>query len=491
MPICSTGGFFMVGEKCGIFAAYGLKNVSVIIYHGLYSLQHRGQESAGMVISDHNTVKEHKGMGLVSEVFHEDILKKLPGQIGLGHVRYSTTGSSSLRNIQPFIGDCRFGNVSIAHNGNLANTHSLWKKLGHRGAVLQSTMDTELILHLIAQSSFDGFEDAVKEALWEIRGAFSLGIMSEKKIIAARDPWGFRPLCVGKLDNGLLISSESCAFDIIGAQFIREIEPGEMLVIDENGPRSFYYAHSPRKSFCIFELIYFARPDSIIFGESVYDARKRMGRVLAEVEDREADMIIPIPDSGIYAALGFSEVSGIPFEFGMIRNPYVGRTFIRPGQENRNLAVKLKLNPIRNLLKNKRIIIIEDSIVRGSTSRERIKTLKNAGAKEVHMRVTSPPHCHPCYYGIDFPTREELIACRMNQEEIKQYLGLDSLRYIDIDGLKKSVSAPGDHFCYACFNGDYPVIPDQDLGKSILEDRCSCQKRTDTVDDVNSKTIDS
>jgi amidophosphoribosyltransferase len=465
----------MTGEKCGIFAAYGVKNAAELIFHGLYSLQHRGQESAGMVISDQHGVREHKGMGLVSEVFQGDILKKLTGSIGLGHVRYSTTGSSSLRNIQPFIGDCRFGNVSIAHNGNLANTNSLWKKIGHQGAVLQSTMDTEMILHLIAQSSFDGFEDAVKEALWEIRGAFSLGIMSEKNIIAIRDPWGFRPLALGKLDGGYLISSESCAFDIIGAQFIREIEPGEMLIIDENGPRSVFYAHSHRKAFCIFELIYFARPDSIIFGESVYLARKKMGWVLAEREDYDADMVIPVPDSGIYAALGFSEKSNIPFELGMIRNPYVGRTFIRPGRENRNLAVKLKLNPLKSLLKGKKIIILEDSIVRGNTSRERIKTLKNAGVKEVHMRVTSPPHCHPCYYGIDFPTREELIACRMNQEEIRQFLGLNSLRYIDIDGLKKSLSKPGENFCFACFTGDYPVVPDKGLGKFILEENSSEQ----------------
>ncbi|MCX6091206.1 MAG: amidophosphoribosyltransferase, partial [Candidatus Atribacteria bacterium] len=297
----------MINEKCGVFGTYGVKNAAEILYLGLFSLQHRGQESAGMVVSDGITVKEYKEMGLVSEVFHGDILKKLPGHIGLGHVRYSTTGSPSTRNIQPFVGECRFGSLSIAHNGNLANTWTLWKQLSRRGAVFQSSMDTELLLHLVAQSRFDSLEDAVKEALWQMKGAFSLGIMSEKKLIAARDPWGFRPLSLGKLNSGYLVSSESCAFDVIGAEFLREIEPGEMLVIDENGPRSFFYAHSPRKAMCIFELIYFARPDSFIFGQSVYEARKKMGRILAEKETVSADMVIPVPESGIYAALGFSE----------------------------------------------------------------------------------------------------------------------------------------------------------------------------------------
>jgi len=457
-------------EKCGIFGIYGLKNASELTYLGLFSLQHRGQESAGIAVSDGKTVREKKGMGLVSEVFTPQSLKGLPGHIALGHVRYSTTGSSSSRNIQPFIGESRFGHLAIAHNGNLTNALALWKKLSERGAVFQSSMDTELILHLIAQGSFDGLEDSLKDALWQIQGAFSLGILSSHQLIAVRDPWGFRPLSLGKLGDGYIISSESCAFNVLGAEFVREIEPGEMIIIDEKGLRSFFYAYSPRKAFCIFELIYFARPDSVVFSNQVYQARKNMGKVLAEEEDCSADMVVPIPDSGTFAALGFSEASGIPLEFAMVRNPYVGRTFIRPEQGARDLAVKIKLDPIRELIRGKRIIVIEDSIVRGSTSRQRIATLKEAGAREVHMRVSSPPHIFPCYYGIDFPTRRELIASDKSIEEVKKYLGLDSLRYITIEGLKNSVIPPGENYCFACFNGDYPVTP-QEGGKLILEKR--------------------
>jgi len=457
-------------EKCGIFGIYGLKNASELTYLGLFSLQHRGQESAGIAVSDGKTVREKKGMGLVSEVFTPQSLKGLPGHIALGHVRYSTTGSSSSRNIQPFIGESRFGHLAIAHNGNLTNALALWKKLSERGAVFQSSMDTELILHLIAQGSFDGLEDSLKDALWQIQGAFSLGILSSHQLIAVRDPWGFRPLSLGKLGDGYIISSESCAFNVLGAEFVREIEPGEMIIIDEKGLRSFFYAYSPRKAFCIFELIYFARPDSVVFSNQVYQARKNMGKVLAEEEDCSADMVVPIPDSGTFAALGFSEASGIPLEFAMVRNPYVGRTFIRPEQGARDLAVKIKLDPIRELIRGKRIIVIEDSIVRGSTSRQRIATLKEAGAREVHMRVSSPPHIFPCHYGIDFPTRRELIASDKSIEEVKKYLGLDSLRYITIEGLKNSVTPPGENYCFACFNGDYPVTP-QEGGKLILEKR--------------------
>jgi len=457
-------------EKCGVFGIYGLKNASELTYLGLFSLQHRGQESAGIAVSDGKTVREKKGMGLVSEVFAPRDLKSLPGSIALGHVRYSTAGSSSPRNIQPFIGESRFGHLAIAHNGNLTNALALWKKLSERGAVFQSSTDTELILHLMAQSSFDGLEDSLKDALWQIQGAFSLGILSHHQLIAVRDPWGFRPLALGKLGDGYVISSESCAFNVLGAEFVREVEPGEMIIIDEKGLRSFFYAYSPRKAFCVFELIYFARPDSVVFGNQVYQARKNMGRVLAEEEDCPADMVVPIPDSGIFAALGFSAASGIPLEFAMVRNPYVGRTFIRPGQEARDLAVKIKLDPIKELIRGKRIIVIEDSIVRGSTSRQRIATLKEAGAREVHMRVSSPPHVFPCYYGIDFLTRRELIASDKSTEEIKKYLGLDSLKYITIDGLKNSITPPGENYCFACFNGNYPVFP-RGEEKIVLEEK--------------------
>lgn len=456
-------------EKCGVFGVYGLENAAEITYLGLFSLQHRGQESAGIVTSDGRKFQEARGMGLVAEVFTAEGLRKLSGHIALGHVRYSTTGIPSSRNIQPFLGECRFGTLAIAHNGNLTNTLSLWQKLGKRGAVFQSTTDTELILHLVAQSAFDSLEDALKEALWQMRGAFSLGVMSAKALFAARDPWGFRPLCLGRLQGGYLVSSESCAFDVLGAEFLREIAPGEMLVIDENGPRSFFYAYSSRKAFCVFELIYFARPDSIVFGNLVYEARKKMGTALAQEERDTADMVVPVPDSGLYAALGFAEASGIPLEFALVRNPYVGRTFIQPSQDLRDLGVRLKLNPLRSLIRGKRIIVIEDSIVRGSTSSQRIATLKAAGAREVHMRVSSPPHRFPCFYGIDFPTREELLAARMDLEDIRDFLGLDSLRYLSLEGLKRSLVPPENQYCFACFTGEYPVPPEEGTSKWILE----------------------
>lgn len=457
-------------EKCGIFGVYGLENAAEITYLGLFSLQHRGQESAGMVVSDGTVLREHKGMGLVQEVFREEHLKKLPGHSALGHVRYSTTGASAERNIQPFLGESRLGSIAIAHNGNLVNAVSLWKMLSRRGAVVYSSTDTELILHLLAGSSFDSLEDSLKEALWEMRGAYSLGFLSCKKLIAVRDPWGFRPLCLGKLDSGYLVSSESCAIEVVGGEFIREINPGEMLVIDENGLRSFSYAYSSRKAFCVFELIYFARPDTFLFGNHVAEVRKKMGRILAQNETMDADMVVPIPDSGIFAALGFSQASGIPLEFAVIRNPYVGRTFIQPQEQSRSLAVRLKLNPNKNLLRGKRVIVIEDSIVRGNTSRERIATLKEAGVKEVHMRVSSPPHRFPCYYGIDFPTSEELVAHRLSLSEIERYLGLDSLRYLSIEGLQESIQPPPSAYCFACFNGRYPVEGDESLRKSCLEE---------------------
>lgn len=457
-------------EKCGIFGVYGLENAAEIAYLGLFLLQHRGQEGAGIVVSDGRRFKEHRGIGLVTEVFDTESLQKLTGHIALGHVRYSTTGAPSSRNIQPLLGECRFGTLAIAHNGNLTNTLTLWQKLGRGGAIFQSTTDTELILHLVARSAFDSLEDALKEALWQIRGAFSIGVISAKALFAARDPWGFRPLCLGRLHDGYLISSESCVFDILGAEFLREIEPGEMLVIDEHGPRSFFYAYSSRKAFCAFEIIYFARPDSVVFGNPVYEARKKMGALLAQNEDCLADMVTPVPDSGIFAALGFAEASGIPFEFAFIRSPYVGRTFIQPSQDLRDLGVRLKLNPLRNLIKGKRVIVIEDSIVRGSTSSQRIATLKAAGAREVHMRVSSPPHRFPCFYGIDFPTREELLAARMSLEDMKTFLGLDSLRYLSLEGLKQSLVPPEGRYCFACFTGEYPVHPEEGIGKLLLEE---------------------
>ncbi len=460
-----------VREKCGVFAAFQVPDAARVVQAGLLSLQHRGQEGTGIVVFRGNRFWEHKGMGLVSEVFSRSGAERLlQGDIALGHVRYSTTGSSSERNLQPFLGETRFGPLAVAHNGNLTNSPTLWKALSRQGAVFSSSMDTELILHLISRSSFDGLEDAVKEALWQIQGAYSAIVMSSDRLVALRDPWGFRPLCLGEMDGGYLVSSETCALEVIGAQVIREVQPGEMLVLDKNGPRSFFYAHSKRKAYCFFELIYFARPDSIVFGESVYEVRKNLGRILAEREDRDVDMVIPVPDSGMHGALGYAEASGLPLEFALVRNPYLGRTFIRPGQQNRELAVRMKLNPMRGIIRGKKVVIVEDSIVRGSTSRRRIATLKEAGAREVHMRITSPPHCCPCFYGIDFPTREELVAAGRTCEEVRDYLGLDSLRYLDTDGLKSALRhSSGDEFCLACFNAEYPLRPDRGLGKKILE----------------------
>lgn len=456
-------------ESCGVFGVFGLPNAVELTYLGLFSLQHRGQESVGIVVWDGKSLQEKKGMGLVSEVFHPSDFERLKGHVALGHVRYSTTGSSSLKNAQPFLGDCRFGELGIAHNGNLTNTLQLRKQLTRLGSVFRSSMDTELILHLIARSQFDNLEDSIKEALWQMRGAFSLGIIAPDRLIAVRDPWGFRPLALGKLDGGYVISSESCAFDVLGAEFLREIAPGEMVVIDQNGVRSFFYAYSSRKAFCVFELIYFARPDSLVFGNSVYEARKKMGQKLAAREFAVADMVIPVPDSGMCAALGFAEFSGIPLELGFIRNPYVGRTFIRPRQDERELAIDIKLNPLKSLLQNKRVIVIEDSIVRGNTSRRRITTLKRAGVKEVHMRVSSPPHRFPCFYGVDFPSSSELVAFGKSVEEIRQYLDLDSLQYLDIEDLKEIVGNAGKDFCFACFNGDYPVRIEKEFAKNALE----------------------
>jgi len=421
-------------EECGIFAIYGHEDTARLTYFGLYALQHRGQESAGISVSDGRLMRHHKGMGLVSEIFNEDILASLKGYLGIGHVRYSTTGSSILVNAQPFCITHSGCSLAIAHNGNLVNAHNLRCELEQRGSIFQTTMDSEVIVHLIARQLVDGLEEALISALSEIKGAYSLVIAAEDKIIGARDPYGFRPMCLGLLDdNAHVIASETCALDLIGARYLRDVEPGEVVFIDQNGLRSHYLPHPGRTAFCIFEFIYFARPDSNIFGHNVYMARKRQGHEMAEEYRVNADLVMPFPDSGNYAALGFAESSGIPLEMGVIRNHYVGRTFIQPTQAMRDFGVKVKLNPVRSLLQKKRLVIIEDSIVRGTTTRNRVKTLREAGAHEVHMAVSCPPHRFPCYYGIDFPTRKELIAATHSVDEVKKFLGLDSLHYLSLD----------------------------------------------------------
>ncbi|MGD8371281.1 MAG: amidophosphoribosyltransferase [Syntrophobacterales bacterium] len=457
-------------EECGIFAIYGHEDTARLAYFGLYALQHRGQESAGISVGDGRLMRHHKGMGLVSEIFSEDILASLKGYLGIGHVRYSTTGSSVLVNAQPFCISHSGCSLALAHNGNLVNAHNLRCELEERGSIFQTTMDSEVIVHLIARQLVRGLEEALLIALSEVRGAFSLVIATEDQIIGARDPMGFRPMCLGIIDDGAyVIASETCALDLIGARYLRDVEPGEVVFINENGLRSRRLADTGRSAFCIFEFIYFARPDSNIFGQNVYMARKRQGYEMAREYQVGADIVMPFPDSGNYAALGFAEASGIPLEMGVIRNHYVGRTFIEPTQAMRDFHVKVKLNPVRPLLKDKRLVIVEDSIVRGTTTRNRVKTLRQAGAEEVHMTVSCPPHRYPCFYGIDFPTRKELIASTHSVEEIKKFLGLDSLHYLSLEGLLRAINMESAGFCLACFNGEYPVSFAEDLHKHCLE----------------------
>ena len=415
-------------EECGIFGIFNDPEAASITYLGLYALQHRGEESAGIVVSDGKRVMGHKGMGLAPEVFDPDILQKTLRPSCGRHIRYSTTGASELKNAQPFLVEYSQGPVAIAHNGNLVNTRELRSALEQRGSIFQSTMDSEVIVHLLACSQKETLEDRLIEALGQVSGAYSLIFLFKDKLIGVRDPRGFRPLCLGVLNGSYVLASETCALDIIQAHYIRDIEPGEIIIIDESGIRSLHPFPKQKHAFCIFEFIYFARPDSMIFSKGVYTARKELGRQLAQERPADADIVIPMPDSGNCAGLGFSEASGMPFEMGIIRNHYVGRTFIQPVQSFRDLRVKIKLNPVREVIEGKRIVLVEDSIVRGTTSRIRIKNFKEAGAREIHMRVSCPPHRYPCLYGIDFPTREELVASSHTEEEIRQFLGLGNAR---------------------------------------------------------------
>ncbi|MFH1283264.1 MAG: amidophosphoribosyltransferase [bacterium] len=450
---------------CGIFGVYGNKEAVDLTYLGLYALQHRGEESAGIVASDKNQLKGVVDMGIVSEVFDRDSLQKLQGEISIGHVRYSTTGSSVIKNAQPFVAEFSNASIAIAHNGNFVNSANLRTKLEEEGSIFQSTMDSELILHLIARSKKADFKEKIFDAFSQVRGAHSILILTKNQLIAARDVNGFRPLCLGRLGDTYLVSSETCAFDLIKAKYIRDIEPGEVLVIDDKGLNSYKPSESEKKSFCIFEFIYFARPDSNIFEGNVYFTRKELGRQLAKEWPVDADIVLAVPDSGNYAALGFAEESGIKLEMGIIRNHYVGRTFIQPLQKIRDLGVKVKLNPVQEVIKGKKIVIIEDSIVRGTTSRIRIKTLREAGAKEVHMRVSCPPLISPCFYGIDFPTKDELIASHNSVSDITKLLDLNSLGYLSLEGMLKAMPIKGEKFCTACFTGEYPVEVDKNVNK--------------------------
>ncbi len=456
-------------EECGVCGIFGHPDAAKLTYFGLYALQHRGQESAGIVASDGEQVRQYKGMGLVPEVFSEEILQALTGHITVGHVRYSTTGASNIVNAQPFTATHQGCTVAVAHNGNLVNIRSLRDELEKKGSIFQSTMDSEVVVHLLARCSHLGLETAILDTFAKVKGAYSVLLMTQDKLVAVRDPQGFRPLCLGRLNNGgYVVASETCALDLIEAQYIRDIAPGEVLIIDKNGLNSIMPDKPEKQSCCIFEHVYFARPDSDIFGINVYQSRKRMGAILARECKVDADFVMPFPDSGNYAAIGFSQASGIPLEMGVIRNHYVGRTFIQPTQSMRDFSVRVKLNPISTFLKGKRVIIMEDSIIRGTTGRSRVRSLRAAGVKEVHMAVSCPPTRFPCYYGIDFPSGGELIANSKSVEEIRDHLGLDTLHYLSLEGLLEATGRNGDFFCKACYTGEYPVEPDREFYKLAL-----------------------
>jgi amidophosphoribosyltransferase len=396
-------------------------------------------------------------MGLVADIFDLDTLKKLPGDVAIGHNRYSTSGESNFKNAQPFVVETGFGSLAVAHNGNLVNALEVRRELEKEGAIFQSTMDTEVIVHLMARAEGGDLPDRLVTALKRVKGAYSLLLLSANLLVAARDPNGFRPLVLGRLDGAPVFASESCALDLIGATFEREIDPGEVVVVTEEGLTSYHPFKEEPHSHCVFELIYFSRPDSLIFGRDVHDVRKRLGRQLATESGVDADVVVPVPDSGVPAAIGYAEAAGLPFETGLIRNHYVGRTFIEPRQSIRHFGVKLKLNPVRSVIKDQRVVVVDDSIVRGTTSRKIVKMLKDAGAREVHMRISSPRTTHPCYYGIDTPTRQELVAATHSLDEIRDYITADSLEYLSLQGLCSAVKGNPDCFCYACFTGDYPV----------------------------------
>ncbi len=447
-----------IHEECGIFGVYGHPEAANLTYLGLYALQHRGQEGAGICSSDGRRLFLEKSRGLIADVFNEKRLRRLPGHMSIGHNRYSTAGSSVLRNVQPIVANFALGTLAIAHNGNLVNALEVRAALEDEGAIFQSSSDSEVIVHLIAHSKGDDFYERVLHALKQISGAFSLLILREKELIAVRDPYGVRPLSLGLKDGAYIVASETCAFDLIGAMYVRDIEPGEVLIIGEDGIRSMRLLNSTRKAFCVFEFIYFSRPDSNIFGGvNVNEMRKEFGRQLARESMTEADIVIPVPDSGVPAAIGYSEESKIPFDFGLIRNHYVGRTFIEPKHSIRHFGVKIKLNPVRKLLEGKRVIVIDDSIVRGTTSKKIVKMVRESGgAKEVHLKISSPPTIGPCFYGIDTPTRQELIASSHLVEEVRKYVTADSLSYLSLEGLKGII--PESHnYCTACFDNYYPI----------------------------------
>jgi amidophosphoribosyltransferase len=452
-------------DECGVVAIYGHPEAEKLAYLGLHALQHRGQESAGIVTSDGMTLHVHKAMGLVADIFQEDVLAGLRGTLAIGHTRYSTAGDSALLNAQPIMVQSNKGMMALAHNGNLVNAQDIRHKLESQGSIFQTNSDTEVIVHLIALSKEQTLPEAIADALRRVEGAFSLVMISPDRIFAARDPRGFRPLAMGRIpaqanekQDTVVFASETCAFDLIGATFERDVKPGELVIIGPEGVSSRSYAPAQAQSSCIFEHVYFSRPDSLVFGRAVQDSREQLGRQLAREASAEADIVVPVPDSGVTAAMGYAAESGIPFRFGLIRNHYVGRTFIEPRQSVRDFGVKLKINPVRSLLEGKRVVLIDDSIVRGTTSRKIVRMVRSAGAREVHMRISCPPTISPCFYGVDTPSKRELIAANKSVEEIREFIGADSLAYLSLPGLKKAcgegVKAT---YCAACYTGVYPT----------------------------------
>jgi len=452
---------------CGVFGIHGHDEAANLGYLGMHALQHRGQESAGLVAVEDGVMRRHVAMSLVSDAFDRDSLAKLPGRTAIGHVRYSTSGSSELRNAQPFVFEYAGGQVSIAHNGNLVNAAELRAELEAQGSIFQTSSDTEVIVHLMARAREQDVVGRLIAALRRVRGAYSLVLLTnDERMIGVRDPNGFRPLVIGRIKDAFVLSSETCSFDLIEAEFMREVEPGEIVVIEKDGMTSHripVLEEPASPTFCVFEHVYFARPDSLVNGKSVYRARERMGMRLAEEHPIEADVVIPVPDSGVPAAIGYSKQSGIPFEMGLIRSHYVGRTFIEPQESIRHFGVRLKLSPVRSVVDGKRVVVVDDSLVRGTTSRKIVKMLRAAGAREVHMRISAPPTTHPCFYGIDTPTRSELVAASHTVEEICRYVTSDSLAYISHEGMMSAVGG-GPGYCSACFTGEYPVP----LGKDRL-----------------------
>ena len=466
-------------DECGVVAIYSHPEAETLAYLGLHALQHRGQESAGIVSSDGMALHIHKAMGLVADIFTEKKLSRIRGTLAIGHTRYSTSGDSALLNAQPIMVQSNKGMIALAHNGNLTNAGEIRARMEAQGSIFQTSSDTEVIVHLIAQSREHTLPEAIADALRRVEGAFSLVMISPDRIFAMRDPRGFRPLAMGRIpaqgerkEDTIVFASETCAFDLVGADYEREVKPGELVIVGAEGITSRFYAPALAQSSCIFEHVYFSRPDSRVFGRPVQESREQLGRELAIESPVEADIVVPVPDSGVTAAMGFAAESGIPLRFGLIRNHYVGRTFIEPQQSVRDFGVKLKLNPVRSLLEGKRVVLIDDSIVRGTTSRKIVRMVRNAGAKEVHMRISCPPTISPCYYGVDTPRKKELIAANNSIEEIRQYIGADSLSYLSIDGLKKACR-DGDKatYCTACYTGRYPtnLVDVEEIQPAVVE----------------------